>query len=46
MSARWHFRTFDENCGPDGQPREVYRPLFARIGDMADSQLRSLDSRL
>ena len=46
MNAPWHFRTFDETFGPDGQPREVYRALFERLNRMDHSEVRSLDERL
>ncbi len=46
MSALWHFRTFDENFGPDGQPREVYRDLFERLNRLPRHEVRALDGRL
>ena len=40
------FRTWNEAYGPDGGPRDVYRPLFERLDSLPLARARSLDERL
>ena len=46
MSSLWHFRTFDENFGPDGQPREVDRERLLEAPRVGREQRQRADRSL